>query len=195
MPGFSLRAPFSPAALTAALAAAAPAAQAQDGRYYTAPPPPARDGWNVGFGLGGGDLSCEGRGCDGVTEAGSFDVQVGSMLRPRLRVLGELWVMGHTEDNLTISQAILTGGLQYWIIERLWVRGGIGVASASARYDGAFVDLEDQTENVFAVAGGVGFEVVSRPTFAFDIQIRGGTGFYDDVKARNAALVLGLTWY
>src|SRR5688572_27185016 len=83
------------------ITALAPSAYAQQqppppaGAYPPAPPPPAvaypvpprapavRSGWNFGFGLGGGDISCEGA-CEGVTEAGSLDLHVGYMVRPRL---------------------------------------------------------------------------------------------------------------
>jgi hypothetical protein len=130
-----------------------------------------------------------------VTEAGSLSAQVGNMLRPRLRLVGDAWIMGHTEDRLTLTHAIVTAGLQYWIIDRLWLRGGVGLARASARYDGVFADIEDQTETVLGVAGAIGFEVYSRPAFAIDVELRAGTGFYDQVRARNAALGAAITWY
>jgi len=165
------------------------------GAYYTPPPPDYRTGWNFGFGLGGGDISCEGETCDGVTEAGSLTIQGGMMLQPRLRVLGDIWVMGHKEDNFTLTHSIVTGGLQYWLLNRLWLRGGIGVASAKLKYDGIFVDVEDRTENVLGISGGIGFEAYSKKSFALDVELRGGTGFYDDVKAHNAAFNVGVTWY
>lgn len=179
------------------LAAAAPArAQAeQPGQYYVAPEATVRSGWNVGFGVGGGHISCEGDGCEDVTEAGSLDLHVGYMLRPRLRAFGEIWAMAHKEDDVTISHTIVTGGLQYWILNRLWVKGGIGFANARFVYDGVFADVDTQTENVLAVAGAIGFEVLSRRTFAIDVALRGGTGFYDEIQAHNAALTADFTWY
>ena len=44
--------------------------------------------------------------------------------------------------------------------------------------------------------GAVGGEVVSTPSFALDAQLRAGTGLYeDDVRIRNLALGVGLSWY
>lgn len=165
------------------------------GQYYAPAPEPVRSGWNFGVGLGGGDISCEGGACDGVTEAASLSLQVGNMVRPRLRVVGDIWVMIHSEDNFTLTHSIVTGGVQFWVINRLWLRGGIGLAQARARYDGLLVDVEDQTESVLGVSGAIGFEVYSKRTLAIDIEARGGTGFYDDVRARNASLGAAITWY
>jgi hypothetical protein len=174
----------------------APAFAEPPPRYYAEDPQASvRRGWNIGGSLGAGEISCEGPGCDAFTEAGSFDLQVGHMLRPRLRVVGDLWVMAHRDDDLTVSHTIVTGGLQLWVINRLWLRGGIGLARAGFDYDRGFVEVSDETETVFGVAGTIGFEIMSRRRFALDVQLRGGTGFYDDNQAHNGALALGVTWY
>lgn len=185
---------FAPAL---ALVCAAGAVAAEPGRYYAeSPEDSVRSGWNVGVGLGGGEISCGGPGCDGVTEAGSLDLQVGRMLRPRLRAVLDIWGMAHSEDELKVNQTIITAGLQYWIVNRLWVRGGLGTARAAFTYDGMLGDTEtDDAQTVFGLAGGIGVELMSRRTFALDVELRGGTGFYDDIRAHNGAFAIGLTWY
>ena len=158
--------------------------------------PDVRSGWNFGGGLGGGNISCEGE-CpdDDVIEAGGLDLRVGYMLRPRLNVVGTIFAMGHSEDQWSLTHTIVTGGITYWIIDRLWVHGGIGFASARLEYDGPFVDAAEQTENVFALAGAIGFEILSRRKWSLDLALRGGTGFYDDLQARNQALTIDFTLY
>jgi hypothetical protein len=185
---------FAP--FVAALSLAAPAA-AEPGRYYVENPEESvRTGWNVGLGLGAGEISCSGPGCEGVTEAGSLDLQLGRMLRPRLRALFEIWGMAHSEDDIKVNQTLVTAGLQTWILRRLWVRGGVGLARAAFSYDGSLADSEeDEAQTVFGLAGGIGFEILSRRTLALDLELRGGTGFYEDKRAHNGALTIGLTWY
>jgi len=181
-----------------ALSAVAPVPAAADpGRYYVEnPDATVRDGWNFGVGIGGGEISCGGPGCDGVTEAGSLDLQVGKMLRPRLRALLDIWGMAHQEEDISVNQSIFTAGLQVWLFSRLWVRGGLGFARAAFTYDGSLGDTEtDDAQTVFGLAGGIGFEILSRRTFALDIELRGGTGFYDDIRAHNGAFNVGITWY
>ena len=185
--------PLFPLVVTAAIAS--PAA-AETGRYYVENPDSSvRTGWNFGVGLGGGEISCSGPGCDDVTEAGSLHLQVGRMLRPRLRAVLDIWGMAHKEEDLTVHQSIATAGLQYWIINRLWLRGGLGFARAGFEYDGELGDSEDETQTVIGVAGGIGFELLSRRTYALDLELRGGTGFYDSIRAHNAAFSLSFTWY
>ena len=176
-------------------AAAAPAA-AEPGRYYAENPEASiRRGWNVGVGLGGGEISCSGPGCDDVTEAGSLNLQVGTMLRPRLRAVLDLWGMAHKEEDFTVNQTLLTGGLQIWVINRLWLRGGVGIATAGFNYDGDLADTDDERHSTVGLAGGIGFEILSRRSFALDLELRGGTGFYDDKRAHNGAFNIGVTWY
>lgn len=192
-------------ALALGLALAIPAAaQAQD-PYAPAHQPVqnVRSGLIFGFGIGGGELSCEdvsseGDGpCDGVTEAGSFDVHLGGMLTPRLALMGDLWVMGHTEDFLTVSQTISTAAVQYWVLPRVWVKAGLGGAHARFSYNGPFVNVTDRSQTVPAAMIGAGIELLAKKSFAMDLQFKAGTGFYkdDDTKAHNASLTLGFNWY
>ena len=195
MSRFSTR--LFPIAVLVALAGTARAQQQPPpaGREYVVIQPDVRSGWNFGGGLGGGSISCTGE-CplEDLNEAGGIDLRVGNMIRPRLNVVGQVFAMFHSEDEWTLSHSVVTGGLQYWIIDRLWVHGGLGFARATLRYDGV-VDVEDSTENVFAIAGGIGFEILSRRQWALDIALRGGTGFYEDLKATNEALTVDFTWY
>ncbi len=183
----------------------APPARAQPG---PPPPPPGADfrkGLNIGFGVGGGSMSCETVGdtggesvCDAtIDEAGSIEFHIGLMIRPRLSLNGEIWVMGHTENNLTITNAITTIGATLWLMPRLWVRGGVGGAVARWDYKGPLIEVGDKTESVPAVMGAIGFEAYSKPHFAIDVELRGGTGFYkeDQAKSHNVALAAGFTWY
>jgi hypothetical protein len=172
----------------------------------TSPPPgapptivqPARDGILFGFGVGGGHMSCESSEdvCDGVTEAGGIDLHLGYMLRPRIGLVFEIWPMGHTEDNVTITHVITTIGAQIFVLPRLWLKGGVGHARASWHYKNIIV-VGDETENVPAIMGAVGYEVLVGRRFAMDVQLRGGTGFYEEQsgKASNVAVQLGFTWY
>lgn len=198
-PGLPRLARLACLAVAFALAAAgAPgASRAEPGRYYQEDPAASvRRGWNAGVGVGGGEISCGGPGCEGVTEAGSLDVQLGLMLRPRLRAVADLWAMAHREEDLAVNQTIATVGLQLWITSRLWVRGGPGLARAGFTYQGELVGAEeDRAQTRFGLAGGIGFELLSRPSFALDLELRGGTGFYQDIRAHNGALTAGLTWY
>lgn len=156
-----------------------------------------RDGLAIGVELGGGHMECASEvGCDGVTEAGGLSLNIGAMLLPNLAIMADGWIMGHTEDRLTLTHAMATIGPQLWI-GPFWVRGGVGVARASFNYDAGLVDIGDETESVPAAMAALGVEVISTKDFALDIRLRGGTGFFHDgdTEVRNLSLGVGANWY
>jgi hypothetical protein len=182
----------------AALAALAPAAaRAQPVSAYYEDQIALRDGLTIGVGLGVGHLECGGAGCDGVTEAAGADVHLGAMLTPRLAIVAELWAMGHRADRVDITHTLATLGAQVWLLPRLWVRAGAGVAHADFGFGGALADVPDRTETVPGAVAGVGLELVTSRGFALDLQLRGGSGLYDDgdTRVHDVALSLGMSWY
>jgi hypothetical protein len=106
------------------------------------------------------------------------------------------WMMGHTEDRLTLTHGMATIGPQLWI-GPFWVRGGLGVARASFNYDAGLVDIGDKTETVPAAMAALGVEVLATKDFALDVRLRGGTGYFrdGDVKVHNVSLGVGANWY
>lgn len=160
-----------------------------------------RSGLMFGIGLDAGHLelavgACPGQ-CEGVTEAGGVNVHLGLMLTPKLAIVGELWGMGHMEENLFVSQAIATVGPKLWLGDRFWVKGGVGAARAGFRYDTAIGDFDDSTDYVFAASAATGFELISTDDFALDLQLRGGSGFFGtaDTRIRNLSAGVGINWY
>jgi hypothetical protein len=169
-----------------------------------APPPHRNQGVFGGFGLHAGEIACEGDVCEGVAEAGGLSGSIGWGFGPKLAIVGDLWVMAHSEDNVTLHQTIVTANARFWVLPILWVQAGLGGASAGWRYRGPFIDVEDRTENVPAFAVGAGLELLKGKSFSLDVQLRLGMGFYDeddnsdgsaDQTGRSSSLGVGLNWY
>jgi hypothetical protein len=160
----------------------------------------ARRGGTFGVAIGAGHLGCsvDGDDCDGdgASEAAGISVHGGATVGPALAVIGELWLMGHTEDNVTTSQGILTADLRFWAAPGLWLQGGLGFARSAVRYDGDLVDTESRSDTVPAVTAGLGLELISSATFGLDVQLKAGTGLYeDDMRIYNLSLGVGANWY
>ena len=156
-----------------------------------------RRGIIIGGGLHGGhiDIDC-GDGCGGeLNEAGGAELHVTYMMSRKLGLSVEGWGMVHTTDTIlgdvTATHVLATIGLQYWALPRLWVRVGGGYARGEVTAG----DITLQSEQVPGVALGVGFEILTSRTFALDIQLRGGTGFYEDGNISNGAIGLGFSWF
>lgn len=180
-------------------------ASAQD--YYGKQAAHVRDGLQLGFGFGGGDIDCTD--CDTGLDAFGADFHIGKMLNPNLSIGGQVWTMGHSEEldgidaTATLFHTIITANAQYWVLPRLWLRGGLGVAYASVSIESDLIDIEAQSEAGLGLMAGVGYEVLTTRTFALDLEMQFGAGFYSneddpeasDVEARNISFGLGFTWF
>jgi hypothetical protein len=141
-------------------------------------------------------LGCADDDCDGFVEAGGLQGHAGGMITPRLAILGDVWSMGQRDGRLSLNQTIVTAAARWWPTSRIWLSGGIGVARASFSYDADVVDIMDRSDTVPGYMGAVGLEVISSSTFALDLQLRAGTGVYEeDSRIRNAAVSVAANWY
>jgi len=156
-----------------------------------------RHGILIGGGLGLGHIACDGADCSGMNGSGSLDLQLGGMIGPRSAILADAWGMSHTDgDNATFTHTIITGALRWWAAPRLWLQGGVGVAEASWDYGDSVVDFHSHSDTVPALMGAVGLELLSSPTFALNLELRGGTGFFeDDTRVRNLSVGVGFNWF
>ena len=170
-------------------------------QHAFAEPSRGRTGGTFGVGLGVGHIGCEddeGNDCDGGDiEAGGLSLRAGAMLGPGLALVGEAWAMRHDEDSAELTQAMLTAQVRGWLAPRLWLQGGLGVARTTVEYDyGGLGTIVGESDVVPALAGSVGVEVLSDPGFALDLELKGGTGLYeDDLRVYNASIGVGISFY
>jgi len=194
------------AALTLPSIAAAQSPGAPPPGYGPAPMPPAvstieRRGLTAGFGFGFGGMESN----DGPIEcidcndsvAGSFDGHIGVMLTPRFAVGLEVWGSGQALDSAadaSLVQVLVMGSAQWWATPRLWVKGGLGSAHLSMRFSD---ETRDELANGAAGMVAVGYELVHRPRFAMDVQLKGGVGNYEGFGDRisQGTLQLGFRFF
>lgn len=172
----------------------------------TPEPLPPRVGFEGGAGLYGGEINCEnenGEFCDGVTEAGGFDLHANYFVNPKLGITLDIWPMFHTEDNWTFTHNIVTVGAKWRPVPILTLTAGVGSAQAKLSYRG-IVNLDSQTETVPSVMFAAALEVVRGRSFAIDLQARVGAGFYEedennngeaDIVGRNVGFGVAATWF
>ncbi|HVK73579.1 MAG TPA: hypothetical protein VM734_09670 [Kofleriaceae bacterium] len=187
----------------AAVTLFAGSAAAQSGE---APPLPPRVGWELGFGVYAGEINCEnerGNFCDGVTEAGGFDLHASYFFSPKLGLTVDLWPMFHTEDDWTFTHTVAVVGLKWRPAPIFTFTAGVGSAQARLRYEG-IVNLDAETETVPAVLFAAGLDLVRGKSFALEVQARAGIGFYEeddtgngeaDVVGRNVGVGAALTFF
>lgn len=199
-------------ALIAAIATSPLIEGPADAQPYEPAPAPApasvepaanlRKGLTLGFGAGvGGMESSDGPiECIDCTDsvAGSLDFHVGVMLNPRFALMFEVWGEGQALDSqsdVTLVQVLAMGAAQLWLTPRLWVKGGLGTAHLSERYGRG--EEPNELDTGAAAMAAIGAELISRPRFAMDIQLRGGSGTYEGLEdtITQGSLQLGFSWY
>jgi hypothetical protein len=181
-----------------AMVAAAPAALAEP----AAQPVPGRLGLTAGFDAGLGEMSLEcALACENsLDHSGAVAVHAGWMFEPTLAIVYDGWLLVHRDDsafgNVLALHSLHVAALQGWLLPRLWVRGGPGIAHMRIR----FGEIGTRSDVVPALSASVGFEAMQFGRMVLDVTLRVGAGFYDEDEGQdgavyNAALGAGLSWY
>ena len=167
-------------------------------------PIPQRDGFIFEFVVGGGIISIEDS--EGIQtfdkSQGTFvfpDLKFGYMLNEKLAITvampGNIYEFQDNDRNF--------GGfipsVQYWIKNRWWIHGGIGLAIDSP----ALYDIKDNVNDDWnfgcAVMASTGYEIYKKKNFALNVQsklVLGRTSLDGDAH-RDAVIFnvgLGFSW-
>jgi hypothetical protein len=66
-------------------------------------------------------------------------------------------------------------------------------------YNNGFEDVTDNVDDGSAVMGALGYELISSARFALDLQLKTGSGIYDNDSSSEdisvGVLGLGVNWY
>ncbi|MEF3079629.1 hypothetical protein V1468_11475 [Winogradskyella poriferorum] len=167
-------------------------------------PIPQRDGFIFEFVVGGGIISIEDS--EGIQtfdkSQGTFvfpDLKFGYMLNEKLAITvampGNIYEFQDNDRNF--------GGfipsVQYWVKDRWWIHGGIGLAIDSP----ALYDIKDNVNDDWnfgcAVMASTGYEIYKKKNFALNVQsklVLGRTSLDGDAH-RDAVIFnvgLGFSW-
>lgn len=167
-------------------------------------PIPQRDGFIFEFVVGGGIISIEDS--EGIQtfdkSQGTFvfpDLKFGYMLNEKLAITvampGNIYEFQDNDRNF--------GGfipsVQYWVKDRWWIHGGIGLAIDSP----ALYDIKDNVNDNWnfgcAVMASTGYEIYKKKNFALNVQsklVLGRTSLDGDAH-RDAVIFnvgLGFSW-
>lgn len=182
-----------------------PAPRAAQPGYRAAPPPPPpvyrvqsrhhfeRRGFTYGLALGAGGMNSKAGNvtcadCGGEPITGAFSFHLGGMLSPRFALLFEYsgtFKQLDAQNVNTLTQSFALIAAQYWVSSKVWIKGGLGFAHLSRSYDDGFIVEDSPISEGGAVMGAVGYEIMSGPRFAIDVQLRLGVGTYDGLGADN----------
>ena len=175
-------------ALVALLACAAPVAAAGH--------PHQRDGWNVGFGAGGGSgdgeyvASTSFTREDGITGSIRLGIPMRKTVHFAIETSG--WRKSKGGDSVMLSA--LTGGVAWFPTGGLVVRGGVGwgVATESVKFNDGHIASNDTG---FGATAGLGYEFRLTRTFALGPQIDGGWMTVEEGERGWRSVSVQANWY
>jgi hypothetical protein len=168
--------------------------------YIAAParPRPDREGFTIGFGLGGGTLEIDDQEIDAGTTVG-ISLRAGYGISQNLLIQGTLEGTSTSDDygnslDLTFSGVSLTG----YVHPRIFLSGGLGWARLSTHNDDG--EETGRTDDSVALLAGVGIEAYQSNGFALSVELRGFAAEFpntagEDVPATGANVLLGFQWF
>jgi hypothetical protein len=200
--------------------APAPAYQPAPSQPPPPPPPPApthskpfheRSGFLIGLGLGAGNLQFTAEPSENEETFGSvfMEAHFGGFVNPRLALILELWGSTHALDpdiyqyEASVNQTNVHAGAQYWFTPRMWLKAAFGTSRLevsgcpdSLPFPCGPPDLQG-TRKGFGGFGALGYEVLHRPGYSLDLQLRlAGAGFKDDGgRTASGSFNFAFTWY
>tara|TARA_R110002073_G_scaffold72537_1_gene177275 strand:- start:264651 stop:265268 length:618 start_codon:yes stop_codon:yes gene_type:complete len=163
-----------------------------------------RAGFIIEFVLGGGVISVEdSAGIQTFDESqGAFsfpDLKIGYMLNEKLAITvsmpGNIYEFQDNDRNF--------GGfipsVQYWVKDRWWIHGGIGLAIDSPALYDIKEDVNDDWNFGCAVMASTGYEIYKKKNFALNVQSKLvlGRASLDGDAHRDAVIFnigLGFSW-
>ena len=146
-----------------------------------------RDGFLIGFTIGGGALYCDT--CES-SGAGAFGFELGGSVSEKVSIHFDTVGLGHEESDHRRYSYQFLGSARYWPSGRVWVGGGVGFGQNEIQVG----NVSEESSNHFAFALQAGVEVVQRGKFALDI--RGRYGRTSTAPGTDYVVALaGFTWY
>lgn len=164
------------------------------------PPPPMvvvavgpvpRVGLEVGGGVQGGKIICEGEmgKCNGFTEAGGVNLNASWFWRPDLGITFDAWAMAHSSDGFTFAHYINTVGIKWRPVPIVTLTAGIGEAHASLGLTNT--SLAVTSDDAFAIMAAASLDVLRGRRWALAVEARFGNGFYGDANHDGMPDVVG----
>jgi hypothetical protein len=157
----------------------------------SAPPAPARQGFWISAGAGGGNLGCDG--CGDQRESGTtVQLAIGTALSPRLSVGASANNWSKAIDGTTISMLSLTAMVRFYPSVRngFHVSGGVGVGRLELQERGS-----SATEDGSSALVGIGYDFRVRPKMSITPFANAVAGSFNKEGVNFNQVGISITWH
>lgn len=164
-----------------------------------------KEGFMFEFSLGGGVISIEdSAGLQSFDEAqGAFsfpDLKFGYMVNNRLALTFSIPGMIYTVNDNDRHFGGFIPTIQYWVKDRWWIHGGVGLALDSPALYDIKDNVNDDWNTGIAVMASTGYDVYRKNNFALNVQSKlllGGVNLNNgiDRDVVQFSVGVGLSWF
>lgn len=164
-----------------------------------------RNGFVFGFGVSSGIISIDDSNQDNPFDKvqgniGFPNLKFGWMVNGQLAILGTLSGMNYEYEDKDRSFDAFVPTVQFWVKDRWWVSGGIGLAMDFPALHEVDDDNDEEWNFGYALSTSTGFELIQKKRYAMDLQanLHLGRTFLDGDEHRDAVVLsigLGFNWY
>ena len=112
--------------------------------------------------------------------------------------VGRSEIQGYDEENNALVQGVVAVAAQYWVGERLWLKGGVGGgelrASATVTSGSRPFDIIE-TETGFGMLAAVGYEFYQGRNLGMSVDAQYAGIHGGDLNRATFVLGLDVVWY
>jgi len=175
--------------------APAPAPGYAPGAYVAqqARPTPDRNGFTIGFALGGGQLKLDNETVEADSSVG-ISLRAGVALSQRFLLQGTLeGTRAQARDGQALQLNFAGISATAYVHPRIYLSGGLGYAGLEVL--DADNEVIGSTEDSAALLLGAGFEVYQSSGFALSVELRGFAAEFGGETASGGNVLLGFQWF
>lgn len=146
-----------------------------------------------GVSLGPSIVTCDECGGSRTTVL-TFGAHLGVFTNPRLAVMYNFVGFNDSEGNAALFYGLHTGALQYWPDDRVWIKGGAGLARLTAEASSPF---SNASETLHGLGGTVsaGLSLGQTEHAAIDLSVQGSVSLLEGDSLLMFGALIGLTLF
>jgi hypothetical protein len=124
--------------------------------------------------------------------ATGYSGRLGFGIAPRLLLLVGVDGAVSEANNLVFDQSVYYVGLQAFLSQQLFVRGGAGIGNITAHYNGDFLYFG---KTGLGLTGTLGVELLQGYNWSLELAGQLTSGFYTDEKWTSGTVQIGFNFF
>lgn len=156
--------------------------------------PQTREGFFIGFGIGGGSFGCET--CGDRQSGVAGHLKLGGTIRPNVLLGVETNGWTKDEGGARLTHSNISAIVQFYpaVTSGFFLKAGVGLSVLEASASGSGFSVSASDEGL-GLTGGLGYDIRVGTNFSISPYGMFAWGNFDGGSANNGQLGVGVTWH